>query len=87
MQYLVYNVHSSNSLWHINGLHCLIGWKIIVHWGIDGYSRRVLYLHASGNNRVLKQFRKAVRECGWPSRVRSDRGGENVEVAKAMINV
>ena len=36
---------------------------------------------------MLEQFRKAVRECGWPSRVRSDKGGENVEVAKAMINV
>ena len=50
----------------------------------------MVYLHASGNNRaetVLELFRKAVRECGWPSRVRSDKGGENVEVAKAMINV
>ena len=86
----VYNVHSSNSLWHIDGLHCLIRWKIVIHGGIDGFSRRVVYLHASGNNRaetVLEQFRKAVRECGWPSRVRSDKGGENVEVAKAMINV
>ncbi len=86
----VYNVPSSNSLWHIDGLHCLIRWKIVIHGGIDGFSRRVVYLHASGNNRaetVLEQFRKAVRECGWPSRVRSDKGGENVEVAKAMISM
>ena len=85
----VYNVHSSNSLWHIDGLHCLVRWKLIIHGGIDGFSRRIVYLHASGNNRaetVLEQFRKAVAECGWPSRVRSDKGGENVEVAKAMIN-
>ena len=86
----VYNVPSSNALWHIDGLHCLIRWKIVIHGGVDGYSRRVVYLHASSNNRaetVYKLFVDAVRECGWPSRVRSDKGGENVEVARAMLAV
>ena len=86
----VYSVPSSNYLWHIDGLHCLIRWKIVIHGGIDGYSRRIVYLHASSNNRadtVYSLFRGAVAECGWPSRVRSDKGGENVDVARAMLSV
>ena len=84
----VYNVPSPNYLWHIDGLHCLIRWKIVIHGGIDGFSRRIVYLHASCNNRaetVLHLFRSAVRMFGWPLRVRSDKGGENVEVSRAII--
>ena len=84
----MYSVPSSNYLWHIDGLHCLIRWKVVIHGGIDGFSRRIVYLHASSNNRaetVFLLFRGAVLECGWPSRVRSDKGGENIEVARAML--
>ena len=84
----VYSVPSSNALWHIDGLHCLIRWRMVIHGGIDGFSRRIVYLHASTNNKadtVLRLFLEATRNCGWPSRVRSDLGGENVEVARAQI--
>ena len=50
----------------------------------------MVYLKASANNRsktVLQSFLSAVEECGWPSRVRSDQGGENMDVARAMIAV
>ena len=83
-----YNVESSNALWHIDGLHCLIRWRIVIHGGIDGYSRRVVYVRASDNNRastVFEQFLAATKIYGWPSRVRSDYGGENFEVARAML--
>ncbi len=53
----------------------------MIHGGIDGFSRRIVYLHASDNNianTVSELFRSAVSECGWPSRVRSDKGGENI---------
>lgn len=86
----IYSVPAPNCLWHIDGLHCLIRWKIVVHGAIDGFSRRVVYLHASNNNRadtVSHLFREAVEDCGWPSRVRSDKGGENVEVARMMVAV
>ena len=45
-------------------------------------------LHASSNNlasTVLAVFLEAVVQWGVPSRVRGDRGGENVEVAVWMI--
>ena len=83
-----YNVASANALWHIDGLHCFIRWRIVIHGGIDGYSRRVVYLEGSTNNKaqtVLGLFLCAVRSAGWPSRVRSDHGGENVDVARVMI--
>ena len=33
-----YQVPSPNSLWHVDGYHKLIRWKIVIHGGIDGYS-------------------------------------------------
>lgn len=82
IQRRVYNVPAPNCLWHIDGLHRLIRWRIVVHGGIDGFSRRIVYLQASDNNRadtVMNLFRSAVRNCGWPSRVRSDKGGRTLK--------
>ena len=60
----------------------------MIHGGIDGFSRLVVYLHASTNNRastVLALFREATNHYNVPSRVRSDRGLENIEVGRFMI--
>ena len=85
-----YSVKKSNSLWHIDGHHSLIRWRMVVHGGIDGYSRMVVYLECSTNNRsltVYKLFREAVATYGIPSRVRSDKGGENILVCHYMVTV
>ena len=52
-----YNVPMPNSLWHIDGHHKLIRWRIIVHGGIDGCSRLV-YLNTSTNNKSESPFLK-----------------------------
>ena len=84
----VYSVREPNSLWHIDGLHCLIRWRFVIHGGIDGFSRLIVYLSCSTNSlatTVHALFVAAVERNEWPSRVRSDKGSENVDVAASML--
>ena len=49
---------------------------------------QVVGLRASNNNHastVLKLFLNAIEKHGAPSKVRGDRGGENIEVSVWMI--
>lgn len=57
--------------------------------GIDGYSRMIVYLKANTNNSaatVFQLFLGAVEKFGLPSRVRSDKGGENMDIARYMLS-
>ncbi|KAF7288225.1 Integrase catalytic domain-containing protein [Mycena chlorophos] len=84
-----YSVPHSNYLWHLDGHHKLIRWGVVIHGIVDGYCRTITALRASTNNEaltVLNLFREAVRKFNVvPSRMRGDRGGENVKVSVWMI--
>ena len=84
----VYHVNGPNSLWHLDGHHKLIKWQMVTHGGIDGYSRTVVFLRCSDNNRaytMLSAFTSGVEEYGLPERIRTDMGGEMTQVWQYMI--
>uniref|UniRef100_A0A1X7V9Y4 Integrase core domain-containing protein n=1 Tax=Amphimedon queenslandica TaxID=400682 RepID=A0A1X7V9Y4_AMPQE len=39
-----YSVPSPLSLYHIDGNHKLIQWKLVIHGYNDGFSKRIIYL-------------------------------------------
>ncbi len=85
----VYFAEGPNAVWHIDGNHKLIHWRLVVHGCIDGYSRTVIYLKCCSNNKaatVLSLFASSVLEYGVPCRVRTDLGGENTAVWQYMID-
>ena len=80
----VYTSPGANHFWHLDGQHELVNFGIVVHGITDGYSRLIVGLRASSNNKAATMadlFLEATCRCGWPSHVRGDCGGENVIVA------
>ncbi len=74
---------------HIDGHHKLVRWRLVTHAGIDGYSRMVVFMRCSNNNRagtVYHAFLNAVQQYSLPSRVRCDQGRENTMVAAHMLD-
>lgn len=58
--------------------------------GVDGFSRKILYLKAANNNKAstaLTFFLEAVQKHGFPSRVRGDQRVENVDIARYVFEV
>ena len=84
----VYQVHGPHHLWHIDGNHKLTKFNMVIHAGIDGFSRAVVYVRCSDNNTAataFSAFMEGVKKYGCPSRVRTDCGLENVDIARYMV--
>ena len=85
-----YSFPEPNSLWHTDGHHSLISWCFVIHGAIYGYSRQIVYLHCSTNNKketVLKLFEEAIVDYSAPSRIRTDKGGENTLIWELMTGI
>ena len=85
----VYNVQGPNYLWHIDTNHKLVRWNFIIVGGIDGFSRLPVMLKCTDTNNadtLLTFFLEAVNMYGLLSRVRTDKGLENVKIADYMIS-
>ena len=84
----VYQVGFPNDIWHIDGNHKLIRWRFVVHGGIDGFSRLITFLACNSNNcakTMLNAFEEGIQKCGRPRKIRSDHGGENVDVWRSVM--
>ncbi|XP_067085574.1 uncharacterized protein [Osmerus mordax] len=84
----VYSVCGPRHLQHIDTNHKLIRYNIVIFGGIDGFSRKIMYLKTATNNRAATAFdffMEGVMMFGWPYKVRADQGVENVDIARAMF--
>ena len=84
----VYSVSRPLALWHFDGNHKLIRWRFVVHGCVDGYTRIPVYLKCGNINTAATVLGLFMQTTAWglPSRVRCDKGGENVSVVQYMLN-
>ena len=90
IQRVRYSVPGPHHVWHIDGNHKLKDFHMVIHGAIDGFSRASIFLHCSDNNRsetVKRHFLSAISKYGCPSRIRTDKGGENVLAADVMLQL
>eukprot|EP01038_Epipyxis_sp_PR26KG_P016104 gene16104-21882_t len=84
----VYRTGGPHHLWHMDGNHKLIPYHLVIHGAIDGFTRACVFLRCSDNNTshtVINGYMTAIDKYDVPSRIRVDKGGENVLVARFML--
>ena len=83
----VYRNPFSNFVWHIDGNHKLVRWRLVIYHAIDGFSRMVVFARCSSNNQAETNHNlllQAIPKYGRPSKVRTNLGGENVDIWRDM---
>ncbi|XP_052407914.1 NACHT, LRR and PYD domains-containing protein 12 [Carassius gibelio] len=66
-----YSVAGPKALVHIDTNHKLIRYNIVIFGGIDGFSRKIMYLGAANNNlssTALAFFKQSIEHHGFPLR-------------------
>ena len=85
----VYRNPGTNYSWHIDGYDKLKPWGFPIHGAIDGFSRRILWLHVTRSNNspdnIATFYLNTVKELGGcPVELVTDLGTENAIVAGAQ---
>lgn len=80
-----YNNPGPNATWHIDGYDKLARYGVYIHGCVDGFSRRIMWMHAYYTNKNPKVIAgyfldSVVQNNICPQRIRSDRGTENVDI-------
>ncbi|CAM4570665.1 unnamed protein product [Leuciscus chuanchicus] len=76
-----YSVPGPRSLMHIDTNHKLIRYNMVIFGGIDGFSRKIMYLGVANNNKASTTL------AFFSEVVRGDHGVENVDVARLMFSI
>ena len=82
----VYSVPYPNFIWHLDGNHKLIRWHFVVHVGIHGFSRLVVFCQCNDNNTsqtVSDLFQRAVSQYGRPHKVQA---GEMAAITGSSVH-
>ena len=87
---MLYLIHLNMTIWvakifYINIYGTYYSWRFLLHGGIDGFTRMIVYLTCSKDNKAATVTQE-VDEFGLPSTVRSDKGVENIDIAWYMLN-
>lgn len=86
----LYAVVGPNFMWHIDGYDKLVPYDIFIHGGIDGFSRKILWLELATTNKdpsvITHYYLKTIEKLKIvPAIIRSDRGTENNTVEEVQI--
>ena len=56
IRHRVYTSLHPNAVWHIDENHKMIRWRLVVHAGVDEFSRLLVYIKCAKNNAATTVF-------------------------------
>ncbi|XP_065831019.1 uncharacterized protein [Oscarella lobularis] len=85
-----YSSPGPNFTWHVDGYDNLKRFGFLIHGGIDGFSRRLMWLRLVGSNNNPLHIADLFLDCVFlnrccPAVVRSDYGTENTLLSKMQM--